>query len=96
MKVRAWSRHRELGLETSRAPWHTVRTPVANIAGALAITSGSLGKQAVDVINASRTEVGELSESAAFERGVSSAMPQKRNRVLSAMIRNSRPVAAVV
>ncbi|MGW4353492.1 lyase family protein [Nocardia sp. NPDC004582] len=77
----------ELSLAASAAPWHTVRTPVADLAAALAVTSGTLGKLAVDVISQSRDETAELTEPAAPGRGESSAMPQKRNPVLSTMIR---------
>ncbi|WP_327143675.1 3-carboxy-cis,cis-muconate cycloisomerase family FAD/NAD(P)-binding protein [Nocardia sp. NBC_01327] len=77
----------ELSLTVTAAPWHTVRTPIADLAGALALTSGVLGKLAVDVISQSRTEIAELCEPSAEGRGESSAMPQKRNPVLSTMIR---------
>ncbi|MFI1914959.1 FAD/NAD(P)-binding protein [Nocardia sp. NPDC020380] len=77
----------ELSLSVSATPWHTIRTPIADLASALALTSGVLGKLAVDVISQSRTEIAELTEPAAPGRGESSAMPQKRNPVLSTMIR---------
>ncbi|GAB2561715.1 hypothetical protein GCM10027167_81020 [Nocardia heshunensis] len=77
----------ELGLAVRATPWHTVRTPIADLASALALTSGTLGKLAVDVISQARTETAELFEPAAVGRGESSAMPQKRNPVLSTMIR---------
>ncbi|WP_042836682.1 lyase family protein, partial [Streptomyces sp. NRRL S-15] len=35
---------RELGLAGPLLPWHTLRTPVADLAGALAFTAGALGK----------------------------------------------------
>ncbi|MFI6168310.1 adenylosuccinate lyase family protein [Nocardia sp. NPDC051052] len=79
----------DLGLALPAMPWHTVRTPIADLAGALATTSGALGKFAVDVITLSRTEILELSEPTAAGRGESSAMPQKRNPVLSTMIRTA-------
>ncbi|WP_235916601.1 class-II fumarase/aspartase family protein [Antrihabitans cavernicola] len=79
----------ELLLPTSPASWHSVRTPLADLAAALAITSGALGKFAVDVISQSRTEVMEVLEPAATGRGESSAMPQKRNPVLATMIRSA-------
>ncbi|MFB7721416.1 FAD/NAD(P)-binding protein [Nocardia sp. NPDC056100] len=77
----------ELSLAVSATPWHTVRTPIADLASSLALTSGVLGKMAVDVISQSRTEIAEVYEPAAEGRGESSAMPQKRNPVLSTMIR---------
>ncbi len=79
----------ELGLPTSVAPWHSVRTPLADLAAALATTSGALGKFAVDVISQARTEVMEVYEPAGAGRGESSAMPQKRNPVLATMIRSA-------
>lgn len=55
---------RELGLVAPVLPWHTLRTPVADLAGALAFTAGALGKTAADVLTLSRTEIRELSEGA--------------------------------
>lgn len=78
---------RNLGLATPPAPWHTTRTPIAEIASALNITSGALGKIAVDVLSMARTEVREVTEPAAAGRGESSAMPQKRNPAMSTLIR---------
>ncbi|MFJ4651861.1 adenylosuccinate lyase family protein [Nocardia sp. NPDC088792] len=79
----------ELSLAQPVSAWHSVRTPIADLAGALATTSGALGKFAIDVISQSRTEVMEVSEPAAAGRGESSAMPQKRNPVLATMIRTA-------
>lgn len=79
----------ELQLPTGRAPWQSVRTPLADLAAALATTSGALGKFAVDVISQTRTEVMEVLEPAAAGRGESSAMPQKRNPVLATVIRSA-------
>ncbi|WP_327145290.1 3-carboxy-cis,cis-muconate cycloisomerase family FAD/NAD(P)-binding protein [Nocardia sp. NBC_01327] len=77
----------ELSMTAPIAPWHTVRTPIADLAAALAVTAGALGKVALDVITLARTEVVELHEPAAAGRGASSAMPQKRNPALSTLIR---------
>lgn len=74
---------RELGLATPVLPWHTLRTPVADLAGALAFTAGALGKTAVDVLTLSRTEIRELSEGTG---GGSSAMPHKANPVRATLI----------
>ncbi|MFC0862529.1 3-carboxy-cis,cis-muconate cycloisomerase [Sphaerimonospora cavernae] len=73
----------ETGLAEPALPWHTLRTPVADLAGALAFGSGALGKLAADVLVLSRTEIGEVSENIG---GGSSAMPQKANPVASALI----------
>ncbi|MBO1330837.1 3-carboxy-cis,cis-muconate cycloisomerase [Streptomyces sp. VRA16 Mangrove soil] len=74
---------RELDLAAPELPWHVLRTPVADLAGALAFTAGALGKLAADVLTLSRTEIGELAEGAG---GGSSAMPHKANPVRSTLI----------
>ncbi|WP_370409399.1 3-carboxy-cis,cis-muconate cycloisomerase [Streptomyces fradiae] len=73
----------ELGLAAPLLPWHTLRTPIADLAGALALTAGALGKIAADVLTLSRTEIGELAEGAG---GGSSAMPHKANPVRATLI----------
>ncbi|MFI6698319.1 3-carboxy-cis,cis-muconate cycloisomerase [Streptomyces sp. NPDC050509] len=73
----------ELGLAEPALPWHTLRTPVADLAAALAFTAGALGKPAADVLTLSRTEIGEVSEGAG---GGSSAMPHKANPVRATLI----------
>lgn len=73
----------ETGLAEPTLPWHTLRTPVADLAGALAFTAGALGKLAADVLLMSRTEIGELGESSG---GGSSAMPHKANPVRATLI----------
>ena len=72
---------RELGLGESALPWHAQRGRVAELAAALGVTAGALGKIALDVALLSQTEVGELRETAAPQRGGSSTLPQKRNPV---------------
>ncbi|WP_191983910.1 class-II fumarase/aspartase family protein [Amycolatopsis eburnea] len=79
----------ETGLAVPVLPWHSLRTPVADLAGALAFTAGALGKLAVDVATLTRTELGEVVEPAADGRGGSSAMPHKRNPVLATLIRSA-------
>ncbi|MFJ8749438.1 3-carboxy-cis,cis-muconate cycloisomerase [Streptomyces sp. NPDC102441] len=74
---------RELGLAEPPLPWHTLRTPVADLAGALAFTAGALGKAAADVLTLSRTEIAELAEGSG---GGSSAMPHKANPVRATLI----------
>ena len=75
-----------LGLAEPTLPWHTVRTPIAELGAVLQLVTGALGKFALDVQTLSRTEIGELSEPAAAGRGASSAMPQKRNPALATLI----------
>lgn len=74
---------RELRLAVPALPWHTLRTPVADLTGVLAFTAGALGKTAADVLTLSRTEIAELSEGAG---GGSSAMPHKANPVRSTLV----------
>ncbi|GAA1920526.1 3-carboxy-cis,cis-muconate cycloisomerase [Streptantibioticus ferralitis] len=79
----------ETGLARPVLPWHSLRTPIADLASALAFTAGALGKIAVDVQSLTRTEVGEVTEPTALGRGSSSAMPHKRNPVLATMLRSA-------
>ncbi|MEU2743966.1 3-carboxy-cis,cis-muconate cycloisomerase, partial [Streptomyces sp. NPDC007095] len=73
----------ELGLAEPALPWHTLRTPIADLAGGLAFTAGALGKMAADVLTLSRTEIAEVSEGSG---GGSSAMPHKANPVAATVI----------
>lgn len=75
---------RELGLAEPALPWHTLRTPVADLGSALAFTCGALGKFAADVLVLSRTETGEVAEATG---GSSSAMPHKSNPVRATLLR---------
>ncbi|GAA4804373.1 3-carboxy-cis,cis-muconate cycloisomerase [Streptomyces ziwulingensis] len=79
----------ETGLAVPVLPWHALRTPVADLASALAFTAGALGKIAVDVQSLARTEVGEVAEPGGPGRGGSSAMPHKRNPVLATLVRGA-------
>ncbi|MDT0483414.1 3-carboxy-cis,cis-muconate cycloisomerase [Streptomyces doebereineriae] len=73
----------ELGLRAPLLPWHTLRTPIADLAGCLAFTAGALGKIAADVLVLGRTEIAEVAEGGG---GGSSAMPHKANPVRSTLI----------
>jgi 3-carboxy-cis,cis-muconate cycloisomerase len=79
----------ETGLAEPVLPWHTLRAPVAELGGALALVAGALGKLATDVVLLAQSEIGEVAEPAAPGRGGSSAMPHKRNPVLATMIRSA-------
>ncbi|WP_458108130.1 lyase family protein [Arthrobacter sp. R3-55] len=78
-----------LGLAPAPAPWHTNRLAVTSLGDALAALLDSFGKIAADLLFLSRPEVGELGEPLTAGRGVSSAMPQKQNPVLSVLIRSA-------
>jgi len=70
----------ELDLAVPVLAWHTVRLPVADLAGALGTAAGVIGKVALDLALLAQTEVGEVREGVAG-RGGSSTMPHKRNPV---------------
>ncbi|MFJ9721217.1 3-carboxy-cis,cis-muconate cycloisomerase [Streptomyces sp. NPDC101209] len=80
---------RETQLAEPVLPWHALRTPIADLGAALAHTTGALGKIAADVLVLARTEIGEAAEGQVAGRGVSSAMPHKRNPVLATLIRSA-------
>jgi 3-carboxy-cis,cis-muconate cycloisomerase len=65
-------------------PWHTLRTPVTDLAGALAGCAGALGKIAGDIVLLAQTEVAEVSEE---EGGASSTMPHKKNPTAAVLAR---------
>lgn len=79
----------QLGLASAPAPWHTNRQAVTSVGNALAAALDAAGKVAADVLFLSRPEVAEIAEPRAAGRGVSSAMPQKQNPVLSVLIRSA-------
>lgn len=79
----------QLGLAPTPAPWHTNRLAVTSLGDALVAVVDALGKIAADVLFLSRPEVAELAEPRAPGRGVSSAMPQKQNPVLSVLVRSA-------
>ncbi|MDQ0662359.1 3-carboxy-cis,cis-muconate cycloisomerase [Arthrobacter ulcerisalmonis] len=79
----------QLGLAPAAAPWHTNRLAVTSLGHALASVLDAFGKIAADVLFLSRPEVAELAEPRAAGRGVSSAMPQKQNPVLSILVRSA-------
>ncbi|MGW5718381.1 class-II fumarase/aspartase family protein [Amycolatopsis sp. NPDC003865] len=91
---------RRLGLAPQVLPWHGIRTPIADVASALLVTTGALGKIAADVLVLARTEIGEVSEERAPGRGASSAMPQKHNPVFATLVataaRQLPPLATVL
>ena len=70
----------ELGLAPSAVPWHTNRSRIGELAGALGVAAGVLAKPARDVTLLAQTEVSEVREGVPG-RGGSSAMPHKRNPV---------------
>ena len=88
-----------LGLDV-RVPWHTARKPVTALGDAFVGCTDAWGRIASDVVTLVRPEIAELSEPATGDRGGSSSMPQKRNPVLSILIRRAAisapPLAATL
>jgi len=72
-----------LGLHDPGGTWHTRREDWIALASEGALISGTLAKIARDVAILSQAEVGEASEPVVAGRGSSTAMPHKRNPVLT-------------
>ncbi|PXY27580.1 3-carboxy-cis,cis-muconate cycloisomerase [Prauserella muralis] len=70
-----------LGLAEPVLPWHTDRTPVAELAGALGEAAGAIAGIARSIVLLAQTDVGELHEQGPAGSGGSSTMPHKRNPV---------------
>jgi 3-carboxy-cis,cis-muconate cycloisomerase len=77
---------RALGLAEPVLPWHTNRARVAELAAALGVAAGVLGKLALDVTLLAQTEIAEVGEAAGEGRGGSSTLPHKRNPVTAVLI----------
>jgi 3-carboxy-cis,cis-muconate cycloisomerase len=77
---------RELELADPGIPWHTERSRIHELAGALGSATAAAGKVATDVIWMSQSEVGEVAEAGEAGHGASSAMPHKRNPSRSVLI----------
>ena len=71
----------ELGLGQPEIAWHTARDRIAEVGCFLGLVTGTLGKIATDVKLLMQTEVSEVFEPYAKDRGSSSTMPQKRNPI---------------
>jgi 3-carboxy-cis,cis-muconate cycloisomerase len=67
-------------------PWHAARDRLFDVASAVAMLSGCLGKIATDASLMMQTEINEISEAPEEGRGGSSAMPHKRNPIAPTMI----------
>ena len=80
-----------LRLTAPPLPWHTTRNRTAELAAALAVVAGSLGRVATDVIALARTEAGEVREGSS---GGSSAMPHKRNPAQAALVVSAAPTVS--
>jgi 3-carboxy-cis,cis-muconate cycloisomerase len=75
----------DLDLQAPDIPWHAQRDRIAEVATALGLLVGTLGKLARDLALQAQSEVAEAREPGAPQRGGSSTMPQKRNPVGAAV-----------
>jgi 3-carboxy-cis,cis-muconate cycloisomerase len=73
----------ELGLRDTEVPWHVARDGLVELGQVCANVASTLARLAREVVDLSRTEIGEVSEVAGHHRGASSTMPQKRNPITS-------------
>lgn len=75
-----------LGLNHALTPWHVARDGFGELAGFMAVMTGTLGKIALDVMLLSTNEIDEVAEPFVKGRGSSSTMPQKRNPIGSEIV----------
>jgi 3-carboxy-cis,cis-muconate cycloisomerase len=69
---------RELGLDLPDLPWHGHRDRLVDLAGALGLVAGVLGKFGRDLSLLMQNEVAEVREPLEAGKGGSSTMPQKQ------------------
>jgi len=74
---------RSLGLRDPGATWHTQCDALVGLSADTALAAGTMAKIARDIALMTQAEVGEATEPSAPGRGGSTAMPHKRNPVLS-------------
>jgi 3-carboxy-cis,cis-muconate cycloisomerase len=82
-----------LGLRSGEVPWHVARDGVAELGSLCASLAATCARFAGEVIELSRTEVGEVAEADGHLRGASSTMPQKANPVVSEAVVGMAAVA---
>jgi 3-carboxy-cis,cis-muconate cycloisomerase len=70
-----------LGLRVAEIPWHAERSRFADVACALGLVCGTLGKIGRDLALLAQTEVAEAADAAMEGHGGSSSMPHKHNPV---------------
>ncbi len=75
-----------LGLREPVLPWHTDRSRLVELSGALVVAAAAAAKVAVDVALLSQAEVGEAREGGDAGHGGSSTMPHKSNPVGSVLV----------
>jgi 3-carboxy-cis,cis-muconate cycloisomerase len=70
-----------LGLNVPDGPWHVTRDGLVAFGTLCARASAMCARLAREVIDLSRTEISEVTESTGHHRGASSTMPQKANPI---------------
>ncbi|MEV5829660.1 adenylosuccinate lyase family protein [Spirillospora sp. NPDC052242] len=74
---------RRLGLADTDVPWHVARDRIARFGQACSLLAATCVRFAREVVDLSRTEIGEVGEEDGHHRGASSTMPQKVNPIYS-------------
>jgi len=74
-----------LGLAVTSQPWHVARDRVAEVAQVAALVAATCVRLGREVVDLSRTELGEVAEQDGQYRGASSTMPQKANPISAEM-----------
>lgn len=82
-----------LDLGVDHVPWHVARDGVAEFGLGCSMLAATAGRFAREVIELSRTEIGEVAEVWGHHRGASSTMPQKRNPISSEVVVGMASVA---
>jgi 3-carboxy-cis,cis-muconate cycloisomerase len=77
---------RRLGLHPADVPWHVTRDRVARFGLTCATVSATCVRFAREIVDLSRSEIGEVTEQEGHHRGASSTMPQKANPIASEAI----------
>ncbi|TQC50935.1 3-carboxy-cis,cis-muconate cycloisomerase [Rhodococcus sp. WS4] len=75
-----------LGLHDTDIPWHVDRDGIAEYGWLCATVAAACAKLARNIVDLSRTEIGEVFEPYNSHRGASSTMPQKVNPISSEAI----------
>jgi 3-carboxy-cis,cis-muconate cycloisomerase len=77
---------RHLDLADTEIPWHVARDRIAEFTGAATQVAATCIRLARELIDLSRTEVGEVAEADGLYRGASSTMPQKANPISAELV----------
>ncbi len=87
----------ELDLSDEGTSWHSGREAWIALASDVALASGAMNKMANDISLMAQFEIDEVSEPSHPQRGGSSAMPHKRNPVLTLrVLANTQPLPALM